>query len=94
MLQFLFLSKRRYHDLWHVLEYARKIVERVFLKGCRKIVTIDYMQFGSMPDNGTIDAVFIFRKIQEEYLAKQKMLCMCLVDLEKAFDGVPRKVAE
>ena len=32
--------------------------------------------------------------IQEEYLAKQKKLYMCFVDLEKAFDKVPRKVVE
>ena len=52
------------------------------------------MQFGFMPGKGTIDAVFILRRIQEEYLAKQKKLYMCFVDLEKAFDGVPRKLVE
>ena len=36
---------------------------------------------------GTIDAVFILGRIQEEYLAKQRKLYMCLVDLEKAFDS-------
>ena len=45
-----------------------------------------------MLERGTIDAVFILRKMQEEYLAKGKKLCMCFVDLEKAFDRVPRKV--
>ena len=43
---------------------------------------------------GTIDAVFILRQIQEECLVKQKKLYMCFVDLEKAFDGVPRKFVE
>ena len=47
-----------------------------------------------MPGKGTIDAVFILRRIQEEYLAKQKKLYMCFVDLEKAFDRVPWKVVE
>ena len=47
-----------------------------------------------MPGKGTIDAVFILRRIQEEFLAKQKKLYMCFVDLEKAFDRVPRKVVE
>ena len=60
----------------------------------RKIVTKDDMRFGFMPGKGTIDAVFILRRIQEEYLAKQKKLYMCFVDLEKAFHGVPRKVVE
>ena len=47
------------------------------------------MQFGSMPEIGTIDAVFILRRLQE-YLDKGKMLYMCFVDLEKAVDSVPQ----
>ena len=73
-----------------LLEDAVKIVEKVL----RKIVAIDDMQFGFKSGKGTIDAVFILRRIQEEYLAKQKKLYMCLVDLERAFDRVPRKVVE
>ncbi|XP_002731282.2 uncharacterized protein LOC100366586, partial [Saccoglossus kowalevskii] len=52
------------------------------------------MQFGFMPGKGTIYAVFILRRMQEEYRAKGKKLYMCFVDLEKAFDRVPRKVME
>ena len=47
-----------------------------------------------MPGKGTIDAVFILRRIQEKYLAKQKKSYMCFVDLEKEFDRVPMKVVE
>ena len=36
----------------------------------------------------------ILRRMQEEYQDKGKKLCMCFVDLEKAFDQVPRKVME
>ena len=50
------------------------------------------MQFGFMPERGAIDAVFILRGMQEEYHAKGKKLYMCFVDLDKAFDKVPRKV--
>ena len=32
---------------------------------CR-IVTVDEIQFGFMPERGTIDAVFILRRMQEE----------------------------
>ena len=32
--------------------------------------------------------------MQKEYLAKQKKLNTCFVDLEKTFDRVPRKVVE
>jgi hypothetical protein len=77
-----------------LLEHAMKIVERVLEKRMRSMVKVDEMQFGFMPGKGTIDAVFILRRLQEEYRDKEKKLYMCFVDLEKAFDRVPRKVME
>ena len=52
------------------------------------------MLCGFMPSKGTLDAVIILWGIQEEYLAKQKMLYICFVDLDKALDRVPRKVVK
>lgn len=46
-----------------------------------------------MPGQGTIDAIFIVRHLQEKYLPGQnKELYVTSVDLEKAFDRVPRGV--
>ena len=50
------------------------------------------MQFGFMPGRGTTDAIFILRQLQEKHLAKNKKLYFAFVDLEKAFECVPRKV--
>ena len=44
------------------------------------------MQFGLMPGNGTTDAIFIMRQVQEKHQAKKKKLYYAVVDLEKAFD--------
>ena len=71
-----------------------KIVEKVLERRMRRMVKVDEMQFGFMPGKGTIDAVFILRRLQEEYLDKEKKLYMCFVDLEKAFDRVPKRVLE
>ena len=35
-------------------------------------MSVDEMQFDFMPDRGIIDAVFILRRLQEEYHAKAK----------------------
>ena len=52
------------------------------------------MQFAIMPEKGTITAVFILRRQQEEYHAKGKKLCICFMDLENAFDCSKMKVLE
>ena len=77
-----------------LLEYAMKIVERVLEKQIRMLVNLNEMQFGFMPGKGTVDAIFIVRRMQEEYQKKDKKLYMCFVDMKKAFDRVPRKVME
>ena len=71
-----------------------KIVEKVLQRRLRHMVKVEEMQFGFMSGRETIDAMFILRRLQEEYLDKEKKLYMCFVDLEKAFDRVPRKVLE
>ena len=47
-----------------------KLVEGVLEKRLCRIVTVDEMQFGFMPERGTINAVLILRRLQEEHHAK------------------------
>ena len=47
-----------------------------------------------MSGKGATRALFILQRKREEFRGKEKKLCMRVVDLEKAFDRVPRKVAE
>ena len=75
-----------------LLDHALKVIERVVVKIVRKHVNIDDMQFGFMPGRGTTDAIFILRQLQEKYISKDKQLFFAFVDLEKAFDRVPREV--
>ena len=75
-----------------LLEHAMKIVGRVLERRIRELVNINSMQFGFMPGRGTTDALFVVRRMQEEYRDKKKKLYMCFVNIEKAFDRVTRKV--
>ena len=77
-----------------LLEHAMKIVERVLENRIRELVTIDDMQFGFMLGKGTTHASFILRRMQEEFREREQKLYTCFVELEKAFDRVPRKVME
>jgi hypothetical protein len=47
-----------------------------------------------MLGKGTVDALIMARMLQERYGRKKRKLYMCFVDLEKAFDRMPRKVIE
>ena len=75
-----------------LLDQVMKVLERVLEKRIRERVVLDEMQFGFSPGRGTIDAIFIVRRVQEKFLAKTKELRMAFVDLVKAFDRGPREV--
>lgn len=75
-----------------LLEHSMKVVERVLEQRIRKMVKVNEMQCGFMPRKGTTDAIFIVRQVQEKYRAKGKRLYYAFVDLEKAYDRVPREV--
>ena len=77
-----------------ILEHGRKVVERLLKKRLRRLVKVDQMQFGFMPGRSTVDAILILRTMQESYFEKNRKLFVCFVDLEKAFDWVPRRVIE
>ena len=67
-------------------------VKRIFEDRIRQQIDIDDMQFGFMKGKGTTDVIFIVRQMQEKFRARGKKLYFGFVDLEKAFDRVPREV--
>ena len=71
--------------------YSEKHVA-VILDLVRLCVEIDDMQFGFMKGKGTTDAIFMARQMQENFRVQGKKLYFGFVDLEKAFDRVPREV--
>ena len=77
-----------YRDI-KLLEQPMKVLERVLEKRIRCQVSIDNMQFGFMPGKGTTNAM---RQVQEKYQSNKKTLYYAFMELEKAFDRVPREV--
>ena len=86
------LERGNYRGL-KLTEQVLKILERIVDGLIRQLVSMDDSQFGFVPGRGTTDAIFVVRQLQEKYLAANKRLYMAFVDLEKAFDRVPRKVS-
>ena len=85
------LERGNYRGL-KLAEQVMKVLERIVDGLIKQVVSIDDTQFGFVPGRGTTDAIFVVRQLQEKYLAANKRLYMPFVDLEKAFDRVPRKV--
>ena len=77
-----------------LLEHGMKIWERVLMKKLEVYVHIHDHQFGFARGKSTTDAIFLIRQLQERYLEKKLKLYHMFVDLEKAFDKVPRHVIE
>ena len=76
------------------MEHGIKLFEKVLKERLRKLIKVDDRQFGFCPGRSTIDAIFIMRQIQEKFTEKKRKLYHVFVDLEKAFDRVPRRAIE
>ena len=61
-----------------LLEYATKVVERIFEYRIRQQIEIEDMQFRFIKGKGTIDTIFIVRQLQENFRAKGKTSILTL----------------
>lgn len=73
------------------MSHTMKVYERVMDKRLRECTEITEAQFGFMPGRSTTDAIFALRQLMEKYREKRRGLHLVFIDLEKAYDRVPRE---
>ena len=74
-----------------LMSHTMKLWERVIEARIRKEVTIAEQQFGFMPGRSTTNAIFCLRMLLEKWTEGQKAVHCVFIDLEKAYDRVPRE---
>ena len=74
-----------------LMSHTMKIWERIINNRIRREVNISEEQFGFMPGKSTTDAIFALRRVIEKHREKEKELHCIFIDLEKAYDRVPRE---
>ena len=74
-----------------LISHTMKLWERIVEKRLRSDLKFSNQQYGFMPGKSTTDALFALRRLMEKYREGQKELHCVFVDLEKAYDKVPRE---
>ena len=92
----LYISKRDIKEsgnYWGIklVSHTMKLWERIIEARTRKEVTIAEQQFGFMPGRSTTDAIVCLSMLLEKWTEGQKAVYCAFIDLEKAYDRVPRE---
>ena len=74
-----------------LISHTMKLWERIIERRLRSDLTFSNEQYGFIPGKSTTDALFALRVLMEKYREGQKELLCVFVDLEKAYDKVPRE---
>ncbi|GJR80123.1 retrovirus-related pol polyprotein LINE-1 [Tanacetum coccineum] len=75
-----------------LLGHTMKLWERVIERRLRRETTVSKNQFGFMLGRSSVEAIHLIRSLMENYRERQRNLHLAFLDLEKAYDSVPREL--
>jgi Reverse transcriptase (RNA-dependent DNA polymerase) len=74
------------------MSHTMKLWERVIEHRLKKLTIVSKNQFGFMLGRSTIEAIFLIRQLMERHREQNKDLDMIFIDLEKAYNKIPRNI--
>nr|GEY37915.1 hypothetical protein [Tanacetum cinerariifolium] len=75
-----------------LLGHTMKLWERVVERRLRRETRVSENQFGFMLGRSTTEAIHLLRNLMDKYRERQRDLHMAFLDLEKAYDSIPREL--
>jgi hypothetical protein len=74
------------------MSHTMKLCERIIEHRLRGVTNVTKNQFEFMPVRSTMETIFLIRQLIERCREQKKDLHIIFIDLEKAYDKVPRNV--